>query len=400
CWTVGQYDGGGGTYHNLVEHGVGDTWSIEPSPNTSDALSNGLNGVTCFDTGECWAVGYSYTGVSSDFQTLIEHRVNGTWSIVATPNPSTATESFLYGVACPTVNVCWAVGWDSNAVQQTVIEEYSGGVWSIVNSPNPVSESSFLYGVACQSPTSCWASGWFEGGTAGGALNGVGETLIEHYDGTAWSIVQSANPGSGSSGFQNNWLFGITCQTGGSCWSVGWYANNSPAQSLIETNASGTWAAVSAPNEPDPGTSDELASVACSSTSCYAVGDYYDKAAQDYKTIIEETDGNSWYLVPSENITDPASNTAFTAVACSALDACRAVGYDYASSACSGSFCVPYNRTLIEDNSAPASALPEAPLGPLAVAGMGIGVASLAMARRRRSSRQSAASSASSSEPA
>src|SRR5439155_1154444 len=43
-------------------------WSIVPSPNTSTAQNNRLAGVTCTSASDCWAVGQYSFG-----QTLIEH---------------------------------------------------------------------------------------------------------------------------------------------------------------------------------------------------------------------------------------------------------------------------------------------------------------------------------------
>jgi hypothetical protein len=67
-----------------------------------------------------------------------------------------------------------------------LIEHYDGTAWSIVNSPSVASVSNELYGVSCVNSSDCWAVGLTYSG-------GLKQTLIEHYDGTAWSIVTSPN---------------------------------------------------------------------------------------------------------------------------------------------------------------------------------------------------------------
>ena len=56
------------------------------------------------------------------------------------------------------------------------------------------------------------------------------ETLIEHWDGTSWSIVTSPN----GSTTQDNLLDSVTCTSASQCWAVGDYYNGSAYQTLIE----------------------------------------------------------------------------------------------------------------------------------------------------------------------
>jgi hypothetical protein len=61
--------------------------------------------------------------------------------------------------------------------------------------------------------------------------NGVtARTLIEQWDGSAWSIASSPNSGTSTSG---NYLFGATCASASQCWAVGYYTTNT-RQALIE----------------------------------------------------------------------------------------------------------------------------------------------------------------------
>src|SRR5690242_16534021 len=72
------------------------------------------------------------------------------------------------------------------------------GSWSTISSPNPGVGNESLYGIAAVSANDVWAVGNTQN-------NGVGnpQTLIEHWDGTSWSVVPSPNPGS------NNILYAV-----------------------------------------------------------------------------------------------------------------------------------------------------------------------------------------------
>jgi hypothetical protein len=80
--------------------------------------------------------------------------------------------------------------WDDDLFQRTLIEHWNGDVWNIVSSPNrglstpPIDA---LAGVACISASECWAAG------SNDDMNGVGQTLVERWDGTSWTIVDSPN---------------------------------------------------------------------------------------------------------------------------------------------------------------------------------------------------------------
>src|SRR5207244_1023032 len=100
---------------------------------------------------------------------------------------------------------CWAVGYYANdtGTFQTLIEHWAGTSWAIVNSPNPVVLDSLLIDVACASASECWAVGFYN---PTGALS---QTLIERWDGTSWTIVTSPNVAT-ATGSSVNRLTGVT----------------------------------------------------------------------------------------------------------------------------------------------------------------------------------------------
>ncbi len=87
-----------------------------------------------------------------------------TWTIVASPTPTTTENSQLDGVAAISATDVWAVGFFTvNTTPRTLAEHWTGSSWSIVTSPNvkPGTASNVLVGVAPISPTDVWTVGNF-----------------------------------------------------------------------------------------------------------------------------------------------------------------------------------------------------------------------------------------------
>src|SRR6266699_3411654 len=120
----------------------------------------------------------------------------GKWSVV--PSPNGDSSSGLSGVAAVSANDIWAVGTSGSqrGSGQTVIEQWDGTQWSVVQSPSTGSLYNTLTSVAVVSASDIWAVGWQANG-------GPSQTLIEHWNGTQWSVVPSPSPAS-----VNNELFG------------------------------------------------------------------------------------------------------------------------------------------------------------------------------------------------
>jgi hypothetical protein len=98
------------------------------------------------------------------------------WSVVASPSPGSVND--LNGVAIVSANDIWAVGdfVDPNTgTTTTVIEQWNGTAWSVVTSPNSSASENILdAATADQSSGQAWAVGEFFNTT-----NNVLETLTE-----------------------------------------------------------------------------------------------------------------------------------------------------------------------------------------------------------------------------
>jgi hypothetical protein len=329
CWAVGYYFSATGNYQTLIEHWDGTAWAIVTSPNTSPTDNDNLYKVTCASALECWAVGFYQNLTSGLYQTLIEQWNGTSWTIVASPNTTDVTGAMehdvLYGVACASASDCWAVGVSysrtTGGPYQTLTEHWNGTSWLVVASadtPPPVRDNQ-LYGVTCASPTECWAVGFSE--TSEPFVSIPRQTLIEQWNGTSWSIVTSPDANTNSV----NYLFSAACTSASDCWAVGWnYNAQGIAQALFERWNGSSWAIVTSPITA--GHFDALYDVTCVAASeCWAVGQYFigDSA---YHTLIEQWDGTSWALVSSPN-TNPAQTNELLGVACASASDCWAVGF-------------------------------------------------------------------------
>src|SRR5258705_3604571 len=119
-----------------------------------------LAAVSCATTAACFAVGVADT---SNTSYRLAERWNGSkWTAVTTPNPTGATNSQFTGVHCRTSTSCVAVGQYGTAAlhTKTLVERWNGSAWSINASPNPAGIAvTGLAGVHCPSATFCVAVG-------------------------------------------------------------------------------------------------------------------------------------------------------------------------------------------------------------------------------------------------
>lgn len=303
-----------------AQTGSGSLWSIVKSPNGSEAgLSNNyLYGVSALSDSDVWAVGKFNTlsgGVID--QTMTEHWNGSAWSIVSTPAVS-SQGSELLGVSALTPNDVWAVGdlSTSNNVngRRTLIEHFNGTAWSMVPSPNPSQQGDNLTGVTALAANNVWAVGWFDN-PASGAL----APLILHWNGTVWSIVTSGVPSGG-----DIILHGVTAISANDIWAVGEFGSG-PTNIEMHWNGkqwSTTFASFSS------GGQESLRGVSgASSSDVWAVGSYAPTIFAELQTLIVHWDGKQWSQVASPNL-DTFFNLFFGVAVVKSNDV-WAVGYAY-----------------------------------------------------------------------
>ena len=284
-----------------------------------------------------------------------------TWKLTAAlvPSGDAQADTSLAAVAALSPDDVWAVGWtgaqsqpgQAAAPTQTLAENWNGTSWKIVDVPDAGNAAALggdrLTAVAAVAPDDIWAVGYvgvpfsywqpFQSGETSTPEPQV-QTLIEHWNGEAWSIVDAPDVAdlNGLSGWDE--LTGVAAISADDVWAVGvtlWPVNSNldepAAQPLIEHWNGTAWslATPADPEAPPPawsmaansffgpsgaaavGSAALMGVAATSSTDVWAVGGYEtDMGLTSYspspwETLTEHWNGTSWSVVPAPDATLP-----------------------------------------------------------------------------------------------
>jgi hypothetical protein len=267
-------------------------WQVVSSDDHSQLSGeiDGLNAVAALASGDQWAVGtWAHFPDAYSFHTLIErwNAATDAWTLVPSPNTA-ALNNHLYGVAAVASDDAWAVGGsDDFSAYNTLVEHWDGTSWSIVPA---ASFPGVLYAVAALGPDDVWAVG---------SENYPGRGLIEHWNGTTWTATYLRF---------NALLRGVTAVGPRTVWAVGQrYGRRNPfGDTTLTMRFNGSaWLPVRSPNPLSGNDTDQnwLTSVsAVSANDLWAVGRYgnHDLGPLD-QTLIEHWNGASWTVVPTPN---------------------------------------------------------------------------------------------------
>jgi hypothetical protein len=173
--------------------------------------------VKAFSASDAWAVGT--TSTSSVARTLAMHFNGSGWTSTPTPSPGTRN-NWVTATDGTTANDVWAVGYSlnlpyGNRIRQSMILHWNGTAWSQLPSPN--NGSTFLYDVATISSTDAWAVG-----------SNVAGAFVTRWNGTTWNTV-AAPPLST--------LQSVSARSSSDVWVAG--ANAAGAPALAHWNGSG-----------------------------------------------------------------------------------------------------------------------------------------------------------------
>jgi hypothetical protein len=195
----------------------------------------------------------------------------------------------LTGMACASPSLCFAVGStfmngkDGYSDYRTLIERWNGSSWSIVDSPNSASGESHLSKVSCTSLSLCFAVGY------DGPYVPRGRPLIVKWNGFSWSEVPTPNV--------SGLLRDLQCPSSSLCFAVGQYApSEGNGNGLIERWDGTSWTVMPDLHEG------LLFAVGCATPSfCFATGiDYTFQGGHTVALHLTELwDGSSWRVVPS-----------------------------------------------------------------------------------------------------
>jgi hypothetical protein len=288
-----------------------------PTAAISPTAFDELFGVDATSPQNAWAVGL-YVSAPPGFHAhaLTEHWNGRAWTRVAAPAPAGQTDIQLNGVAATSSSNAWAVGFfdTSGGLARTVIEHWNGRAWKIQPSPNPGSNSDFLQSVTALSATDAWAVGDYSNSET------TEFTLVEHWNGTTWTRVPSPNPG----GRNSAGLTGVAAVTPASIWAVGSTISAAGLGTLTEHWNGRAWKPVASPSPAGPDNFNEPTGVAATSaTNAWMAGMLTSSSTGARVVFVEHWNGRSWR---QSHMADPGSASTLLGVAATSPASAWAVG--------------------------------------------------------------------------
>lgn len=202
----------------------------------------------------------------------------GQWTEVpggASPHPSA-----LNGIAAVSANDIWAVGsWGQNG-GRALIEHWDGTNWSVAA---VLPQGTILFGAAARSSSDVWTVG-----------QNIGQTLVEHWNGRRWVALASPNVDT------YNELYAVCIISHNDAWAVGYSILPGPSVYILMHWDGTSWSLVKGPSANES---------ALRSLKAFATNDVWAVGYKDFdynqntaSTFTLHWDGTAWSEVPSPNV--------------------------------------------------------------------------------------------------
>jgi hypothetical protein len=178
------------------------------------------------------------------------------------------SEAYLYAGTASADDDAWVIGqrFGGSGINRTLTEHWNGTAWSVVPSANKGRDTICLLGAtAAVSASDAWAVGYAGAGP-----------LLEHWDGSSWSLVRSPDPAYAPNA--------VAIRSGNSVWTAGSSHARGVPQTSTERWDGSTWSVVQSPSPGDAAGFFGITAVP-GSRDLWAVGD--STAAGVTTTLIE-----------------------------------------------------------------------------------------------------------------
>jgi len=230
------------------------------------------------------------------------------WTVVPSVNPqaSQVTDTSFAAVSAISATSGWAVGtfMNASALENPLVEHWNGSRWTLGSAPEPSGTQAGLSGVDQLSKTSAWAVGTTATKVAGEG-NIDNEPLIEHWNGTRWSIVPGAVLPAGATGD----LTAVGGTGPGDVWAVGFTLSaDAQEQVLFEHYDGKSWSQAPFPTQtsacsPDASDCflDPEAVAASAASNVWVVGTV--REPNPTANFIAHWNGKAWSVVPAPCLT-------------------------------------------------------------------------------------------------
>ncbi len=246
AWAAGTVNIGEANPGQVIERWDGTKWNVFLGPAFAPGDQPSIFAMAHTSPNDVWAIGSLLSDDGQILNYLFEHWDGKVW----TQTNMISGDAFLLGASADTTNDAWAVGFSGpeNDSSQTLALHWNGTSWAQAATPSVGSGANQLNGVLALAPNNVWAVGFSTPQPP--PTEDATLTLIEHYDGTSWTVVPSPNVGPNSI-FQSNRLFGLTATSATDVWAFGSYfaSDGSGHQRTLLLHWDGiSWAIVPSPN--------------------------------------------------------------------------------------------------------------------------------------------------------
>jgi hypothetical protein len=212
------------------------------------------------------------------------------WQVVPAKNPGAHLDDF-FDVAILSAKSIWAVGdyTAPNDETRTLIEHWDGKAWTQVPSPSPGAGWNVLEHLAVVSATDMWAVGEYSTRSSSPLDIITDKTLVLHWNGHRWSQVRTPSPG----GFNDN-LTGVAKVSASNIWATGFYGkrNSGNTKSLLLHWNGHAWSQIAS---PDYGKlNNTLTSVAATAANSVWVTDNVSSGTTSSAGLLLHWNGHGW----------------------------------------------------------------------------------------------------------
>lgn len=259
----------------VAEHWDGTVWTQVnvPSPGTGSTLFR----VSAASSNDVWAGGY-YVATDGKLHPLAIHYDGTSWTMIDAPDGSPFGTNVFQSLSVVGPDDVWGVGYQDitgGFDLQPLIEHWDGTSWTVVPGAGPLpGTDNSLYAVAGAASDDVWAVGIY------GA--NIATPLIEHWNGTAWT--QTTLSGLANS----NELFDVAARSSTDVWAVGKSFKTGPAKPFTEHWSGATWKNEPSPN---PGNANLYGVAVTGANKAWAVGDDFDEGLNEFVPFIEQSRG-------------------------------------------------------------------------------------------------------------
>ncbi len=192
------------------------------------------------------------------------------------------TARSLTSVSADSVDDRWAIGrFDVPGATHTWIERFDGTHWTHVPSPNTSHRDTQLNGVYAAASDDVWAVGLYD--DQGPSL---GQALIMHWDGQAWTQTDIEEPGSYST------LEAVSGSGPNDIYAVGQVYDGRDRALVMHFDGT-SWKRMNVPLAPSEALAGARAVTVLSPTNIWSVG-YADYGQQSYLPYVAHYDGSGW----------------------------------------------------------------------------------------------------------